>query len=70
MYVSKVWESVWPLGRKRFIASLGQDVTYFSLQPMPPFPPGYRSKVESRQFAHLCMREREKERGGGEKGRN
>jgi hypothetical protein len=34
-------------GRKRFIASLGQDVTYLSLHPMPPPPPqgiGQRSK--------------------------
>ncbi len=27
-------------GRKRFIASWGQDVTYLSLHPMPPPPPG------------------------------
>jgi hypothetical protein len=53
MYVSKVWESVWPRGRKWIIASLGQDVTYFSLHPISPLPPGYRSKVESHQFANL-----------------
>ncbi len=38
MYVSKVWESVARRGRKRFIASWGQDVTYLSLHPMPPPP--------------------------------
>jgi hypothetical protein len=41
-------------GRKRFIASWGQDVTHLSLHPMP-LPPGYRSKVESRHFAHLWV---------------
>jgi hypothetical protein len=46
MYVSKVWESVWPegagRGRKRFIAGWGLRMS-----------PGYRSKVEGRHFAHL-----------------
>ncbi len=40
-------------GRKRFIANWGQDVTYLSLHTIPP-PSVYRSKVESRHFAHLC----------------
>jgi hypothetical protein len=56
MHVSKVWEYVARRGRKRFIASWGQDVTYLSLHPMPPPPPlpkGYKSNVESRPFAHL-----------------
>jgi hypothetical protein len=46
MYVSKMWESVARRGRKRFIASWGQDMTYLSLHPMPP-PQGrgQRSKV-------------------------
>ncbi len=34
-------------GRKRFIASLAPHA--------PPPPPGHRSKVESRHFAHLCL---------------
>ncbi len=57
MYVFKVWESVARRGRKRFIASWGQDVTYLSLHPMPPLPQGHRSKVKSRPFAHLCRQE-------------
>jgi hypothetical protein len=51
-----VWESVARMGRKRFIASWVQDVTYLSLHPMPPLLPAYRSKVESRPFAHLWLR--------------
>jgi hypothetical protein len=53
MYVSKVREFVWLKGQEAIHSKLGsQDVTYLSLHPMP-LPPGYRSKVESRHFAHL-----------------
>ncbi len=55
-HVSKVWESVWPEGQEAIHSWLGSKaVTYLSLHPMP-LPPGYRSKVESCNFAHLCPR--------------
>jgi hypothetical protein len=54
MYVSNVWESVWPEGQEAIYSELGSwDVTYLSLHPMP-LPQGYRSKVESHHFAHHC----------------
>ncbi len=54
MYVSKVWESVGPEGRKRFIANWGLRMSHIC--PCTPCPslPEYGSKVESRHFAHLC----------------
>ncbi len=42
-------------GQEAIHSLLGsQDVTYLSLHPMH-LPPGYRSKVESRHFAHLYL---------------
>jgi hypothetical protein len=54
-YVSKVWECVAKRGRKRFIASWGLRMSHIC--PCTPChsPPGSRSKVESRHFAHLCL---------------
>jgi hypothetical protein len=40
-------------GRKRFIASWGLRMSHICPCTPCPFPPGYRSKVESRHFAHL-----------------
>jgi hypothetical protein len=41
-------------GRKRFIATWGLRMSHICPYTPCPSPPGYRSKVESRHFAHLC----------------
>jgi hypothetical protein len=42
-------------GRKRFIASWGLRMLHICPCTPCPSPQGYRSKVESRHFAHHCM---------------
>ncbi len=44
-------------GRKRFIASWGLRMSHICPCTPCPSPQGYRSKVESRHFAHHCFRE-------------
>jgi hypothetical protein len=44
-------------GRKRFIASWGLRMSHICPCTPCPSPQGYRSKVESRHFAHHCMSE-------------
>jgi hypothetical protein len=41
-------------GRKRFIASWGLRMSHICPCTPCPSPQGYRSKVESRHFAHHC----------------
>ncbi len=43
-------------GRKRFIASWDLRMSHICTCTPCPSSPGYRSKVESRHFAHLCNR--------------
>ncbi len=43
-------------GRKRFIASWGLRMSHICPCTPCPSPQGYRSKVESRHFAHHCQR--------------
>jgi hypothetical protein len=42
-------------GRKRFIASWGLRMSHICPCTPCPSPQGYRSKVESRHFAHHCF---------------
>jgi hypothetical protein len=42
-------------GRKRFIASWGLRMSHICHCTPCPSPQGYRSKVESRHFAHHCF---------------
>jgi hypothetical protein len=50
-------------GRKRFIASWGLRMSHICPCTPCPSPPGYRSKVESRQFAHRCFQAFTRARG-------
>ncbi len=43
-------------GRKRFLTSWGLRMSIICPCTPCPSPPGYRSNVESRHFAHLCFR--------------